>query len=484
MRKKTIYTILSLSPLIFNGSTFAQITNNPDDIFWSIGIGINLELYTSIGNLLEDSNVTFNDNTYINFHNDNGFFTGSFNNLKGNNVDIYLNTDIQGERGDRILIKENVFGSYKIHISNKGSSATTGRERLTIVEATNNQATWTLFNKVEVGAYEYNIRPTQENANNIELYSLNGGQTTTTAEAATSFLNIAYLTTYIENQTLLQRLGDLRNSEVVGVKNDGLWIKGFGGKLSSFSGNTVKGFDMTYTGTQLGIDKNIESDYGRFVVGVMAGLTRTNPNYREGNGTGKNYTAGLYATYLDDNGIYVDNVIKYNSMHNQFSVKDTAGSAVKGTGKTQGIMLSTEIGKRFWLNEHKQGFYLEPQTQLSYGYQNGDTVHANNGLKVGLSHYNSTLVRVSGIVGYQVQGENPVNVYLKTGGMREMSGGASYRFNHGEKKGHSFRSNWFDNGIGANVTINKQHNIYAEADYSTGNQFDNAMLNLGYRYSF
>ncbi len=404
-------------------------------------------------------------------------------NLKPKNESLLvkLNTDIAAGISNKIIVNESVYGNNFVLINNTGSSATTGKEKITIIESGDNQATWALVNKVEAGAYEYDIRPTSINANNIELYSTS---TTTTADATTSFLNIAYLTTYIENQTLLQRLGDLRNSEAAGVKSDGFWMKGFGGKLSAFSGSQMKGFDMTYTGTQLGIDKNIDIQNGRLLVGIMAGFTRTNPNYREGDGTGKNYTAGLYATYLNDNGFYIDNVLKYNSMHNQFNVKDTVGSTVKGTGKTQGIMLSTEVGKRFWLGNKQQGFYLEPQAQLSYGYQNGDTVHASNGLKVGLSHYNSTLGRISGIAGYQIQGKNPINIYVKTGVVREMSGGASYRFNNGEKNNHTFRSSWFDNGIGANVTINKQHNIYAEADYSTGGKFDNAMMNIGYRYTF
>ncbi|AWM80501.1 hypothetical protein DKL61_09110 [Gammaproteobacteria bacterium ESL0073] len=487
MRKQTKISTFSLSILMLSAATtsFAQITNNPDDIWWN-------DNFWGEASVSQDSgDQSFG--TAANSYGTNSTFgyvpaseaknlTVTVNNLRGENLTLQLNTDIAAGIGNKLVVRQNVFGNNYVVINNTGSSATTGRETLTIIEAGNNQATWTLKNKVEAGAYEYDIRPTAANANNIELYST--GKVTSTAQAATSFLNIAYLTTYIENQTLLQRLGDLRNSEVAGVKSDGFWMKGFGGKLSAFSGSTMKGFDMTYTGTQLGIDKNIDIQDGRLLVGIMAGFTRTNPNYNEGDGTGKNYTAGLYATYLNDNGIYVDNVLKYNSMHNQFNVKDTVGNAVKGTGKTQGIMLSTEVGKRFWLESKQQGFYLEPQAQLSYGYQNGDTVHASNGLKVGLSHYNSTLGRISGIAGYQIQGQNPVNIYIKTGVVREMSGGASYRFNNGEKNNHTFRSSWFDNGIGANVTISKQHNIYAEADYSTGGKFDNAMMNIGYRYSF
>lgn len=491
MHKYNTLGLLSLGLLLASGSAFAQITNDVNEI-----TGGWMTYLNPVGILHDQDTFDLRYDYYINLKSYGIGFNPSdkaedltitvvnFAPVRGNSLTVHLNTDIAAGVGNKLVVTENVFGNNYVAINNTGSSATTGRETLTIIESGNNQATWALKNKVEVGAYEYDIRLTAANANNIELYSPNGGQTTTTADAATSFLNIAYLTTYIENQTLLQRLGDLRNSEAAGVKSDGFWMKGFGGKLSAFSGSAMKGFDMTYTGTQLGIDKNIDIQDGRLLVGIMAGFTRTNPNYREGDGTGKNYTAGLYATYLNDNGIYVDNVLKYNSMHNQFNVKDTVGSTVKGTGKTQGIMLSTEVGKRFWLESKQQGFYLEPQAQLSYGYQNGDTVHASNGLKVGLSHYNSTLGRISGIAGYQIQGQNPINIYVKTGLVREMSGGASYRFNNGEKNNHTFRSSWFDNGIGANITINKQHNIYAEADYSTGGKFDNAMMNVGYRYSF
>lgn len=441
------------------------------------------------------TNLTLN-NSVVNFIKlptvgGNQQFTQLTTNTLNGSATFNMNTDIVGQQGDLLIIDSTVAGNHKIGVTNNGSAATDGTETLTIVKTGAGNTplgNFSLVNNVELGAYEYGLRAVAGSPNNLELYAAgaagSGGTLTTTAEAAGSFLNIGYLTNYIENQTLLQRLGDLRNNEYGTAKQDGFWVKGFGGKLNSFAGNSLKGFDMTYTGTQFGIDKSFDVDNGRLVVGAMAGFTRTNPNYRKGDGNGKNYTAGLYTTYLLDNGFYIDNVLKFNRMLNHFNVKDTAGNGVKGTGKTHGISLSTEVGKRFWMGSQKQGFYLEPQAQLSYGYQTGDTVKASNGLNVGLSHYNSTLGRVSGILGYQVQGDTPINIYVKTGFVREMSGGASYRFNDGDKKGHSFRSNWFDNGIGVDVNINKKHNIYAEADYATGNQFDNAKFNLGYRYSF
>lgn len=456
---------------------------------------INLKMTDSIWNMTYSSQVS-NLNivgSTVNFTKQNSsglpeYETLTTDTLTGNGT-FNMRTDIVGQQGDLLVVNGTANGNYKLNIANNGSSNTTGTETLTVVNTGTNNANFTLNNKIELGAYEYGLREVTGSPNDFELYASGastggGGTLTTTAQAASSFLNIGYLTNYIESQTLLQRLGDLRNNKAAGVKGDGFWIKSFGGKLSAFSGSSLDGFDMSYTGTQLGIDKRLDVTGGDLFVGAMAGFTRTNPNYKEGDGNGKNYIAGLYATYLLENGLYVDTVLKYNSMRNHFSVKDTAGATVRGTGKTQGISLSAELGKRFWLSDKTDGLYIEPQAQLTYGYQNGDTVNASNGLNVGLSHYESTLGRISGIVGYQIKGQNPINLYVKTGIVREMSGGASYRFNGGEKNNHSFRSSWFDNGIGANININKKHNIYAEADYSTGGKFDNAMLNLGYRYSF
>lgn len=452
---------------------------------------VNLAMTGSTWNMTDSStvtNLTLNNST-VNFANTgttnraNNFTTLTTDTLQGNGL-FNINTDIVGQTGDQIIVNGTATGNHQLNIANSGSAATDGTETLTVVTTGSNQANFSLANKVELGAYEYGLRASPNAANNVELFSVGQRAFTTTAQAASSFLNIGYLTNYIENQTMLQRLGDLRNSQAMGANTGGLWMKGFGGKLSSFAGNSLAGFEMNYTGTQAGIDKVLDVNEGNLVIGAMAGYTRTNPNYRGGDGNGKNYTAGLYATYFLDNGFYVDTVLKYNSMRNHFNVKDSAGTAVKGTGKTQGVSVSTEIGKRFWLAENNSGLYIEPQAQLSYGYQSGDTVSSSNGLKVGLSHYNSTLGRVGAVLGYQIQGDNPLNVYLKSGVVREMSGGASFKFNDGNKHNHSFRSNWFDNGIGITMNINKKHNIYAEFDYAKGNNFDKRQLDVGYRYSF
>lgn len=146
-------------------------------------------------------------------------------------------------------------GNYKLAITNNGAAATQGNEVLQVVATPNNNTgNFKLTAPVEAGAYEYGLRQGTDNSGNKtgwELYS--SGRRTTTAEAATSFLNSNYLLSYVDTQTLLQRMGQLRNATGTNPEGD-FWIRGLGGKLNSFGGQQLSGFDMTYTDTQLGID--------------------------------------------------------------------------------------------------------------------------------------------------------------------------------------------------------------------------------------
>lgn len=447
---------------------------------------INLEMTDSTWNMTDDSATTklALTNSQVNFAKTTGYSTLTTNDLSGTGI-FAMKTDIAGQQGDLIKVANTTAGDHQLNITNQGTGITNGKETLTVVESADGAGKFDLTHKVEAGGYLYGLRKA-DNDKDWELYGLpsgnGGGAQTSSALAGASFLNTGYLLNYVDNQTLLQRLGDLR---LAGTDKalDGSWMRSYGGKLSSFAGSNLSGFDMPYWGTQLGIDKAIRLSSATLVVGTMAGITQAKPNYDDGDGNAKNYTLGLYTTYYHDNGLYVDTLLKYNNIHNQFNVKDTAGKGVKGKGRTQGISGSIETGKRFWLTNNQNGFYVEPQAQLTVGMQGGDTVKASNGLKIKLDAYDTTLGRTSAIIGYQTQTANPINIYLKTGYIREFSGNTSYKLN-GNKEKHSFRGEWWDNGIGIVTNINKVHNLYMDATFATGNKFDQKQLNVGYRYSF
>lgn len=439
----------------------------------------------------------------------------SVGNLSGSGA-FLLRTDIVGDGGgvnnvgDRVIVDGTSSGAHVLTVANNGSAMTDGTELLTVVETADGVATFSMNNVVELGGYEYKLRRT---GNDWELYGTpieqgggdnnggdngdgdNGGNTgnpepgdngnsgggniTTTADAGANFLNVGYLMNYAETQTLLQRMGDLRQN---GEHGD-MWLRGFAGKFDSLSGGKLSGFDMRYSGFQIGADKRISPETPLFV-GFFMGQTHGSPSYRSGNGNTISSSVGLYSTYMANNGAYADAVVKYSNLKNKFNVKDSQNNQVTGNGSSDGLTVSLEAGHKFNLGQQNNGFYLEPQLQFSYGHQSASRITASNGLKVDLGSYESMLGRASTLFGYEVnQGDTKVNLYLKTGIVREFSGDVDYRLN-GSKESHSFKGNWWNNGIGVSAQLRKQHTFYLDVDSATGHKFDQRQVNGGYRYSF
>ncbi|MFD1260719.1 autotransporter outer membrane beta-barrel domain-containing protein [Entomomonas asaccharolytica] len=454
---------------IHNNSIYTGNTENVNEINLTTSGKWIFDQDNTIGSMDNTGGIVqFDSSTYS------APLTLTTNNLSGAG-NFIMQADIANLVGDLLVVNDSSAGSHTLFIANDGASATNGTEELVVVQTPDGASDFALANDVEAGGYRYRII---KDGNNWKLYSA-GRLLTTSASAGVGFFNTGYLSNYIENQTLLQRLGDLRNQPE--KTNTGFWIRGYGGKLNSFSGQGALGFDMAYAGTQGGIDGKVELTNADLIVGGVVGFTRGNPNYEGGSGTLKNYHAGVYATYYHDNGIYVDGLAKYNNTRNHFSVNDTAGTRVKGTGKTQGYAVSLEVGKRFMLSQAKQGVYLEPQIQATYGYQYSDQIHASNGLKVDLKNYNTTQGRAGLNLGYQSVGKAPVNIYLKGNFTREMDGRTAYKLN-GNKHKYSFKSNWRSGGIGGSLNLKQNHNIYADVEYAKGGRFNQRQLNLGYSY--
>ncbi len=491
---------------VSGGNSFLDI-NLKNNSIWSGRI-----ITSSVDNLtgkteanLENSTWNITDNSNIdglNLKNSSVDFThpsssaekfSSLNvtNLSGNGA-FTLRTDIVGDgdgvnnAGDKLVVTGSSQGDYILKVLNRGSLATTGNETLTVVETADGVARFTAASEVELGGYLYDVR---KNGNNWELYSSGADippepekpkpPITTTADAGGNFLNVGYLINYAETQTLMQRMGDLRQNG--GEHN--AWLRGFGGKFNSFAGGKMSGFDMTYGGTQLGFDKRISPDTPLYI-GTFAGLTQGSPDYRGGDGTVRSYHLGLYTTYMADNGFYVDGIARASRLKNKFSVSDSQNNNVSGDGSSTGVSLSAEAGRKFSLSRAGNGFYIEPQAQLTYSHQDSTGIHASNGLKIDLGSYDSTIGRAGTLIGYETTtGESQINVYLKTGFVREFQGNTDYKLN-GSREAHSFKGNWWNNGLGISANVSKKHTLYAEADSSTGNRFDQYQINGGYRFSF
>lgn len=303
------------------------------------------------------------------------------------------------------------------------------------------------------------------------------------AQNSVGLLNTNYLMSYVETQTLLQRMGELRTP---GNQGD-VWGRVYTGKLSSFGDDRIGGHDFKYHGLQFGVDRqlDIEAAEGQIYVGGMFGYTKGDTDYNVGSGKTEAYHVGLYGTYMMDNGVYVDGILKYQHLKNSVNSFTGGGYYIDGSDSSSGVSVGIEVGKRFYVQQPDQGWYLEPQGQLTYTHQGSSTIEGSNGLRTDLSSYKSVIGRMSIVAGYEiVDGANPVNVYVKTGYVREFDGKASYTFNQAVRESYDFGGGWWDNGVGVNMRINNRHNLYAEASYAKGSRFDKQQINFGYRFEF
>lgn len=517
--------------VVTNGSTILSSMSNypPPDL--SLKGDINLTIsgnqsqWKMTNNSMIDS-LTVNDNAKISF----GYNYATPNSVTGldntNAMTLTTNSldgkglfEIRTAIGNNIandLLKvtgsQQAKGNHKLVINDNltGSAMVTGTEKITLVETEGGGANFALsVPSVDIGPYEFNqltqvnnvrgsgsedwvLSASSNNNNNNNGNNDNNKDTgntkpklTHTAQNAVNILNSNYLMNYVETQTLLQRMGQLRKN---GTTGGDAWGRIYTGKLSSFNDSRLSNFDMNYYGLQLGIDRKLENDNQDIYFGIMGAMSRGNIDHNVGDGNTKSYSLGMYTTLLNQSGFYVDGLVKYMHMSNKFNSRTGGGYNVKGDGDTKGFSIGAEIGQRIYLSStsaNQQGWYLEPQAQLTYSHQNGATIKATNGLKTKLGSYNSLIARASSILGYSIQeNENPIDIYFKTGYLKEFDGETDYKFNHVAKEKYDFGGNWWDNGVGINMQINQNHNLYGDIVYSLGNKFDQKQINLGYRFNF
>jgi len=459
-------------------------------------------------------------------------------NLSGSG-DFTLRTDIVGDgdgvnnTGDKIVVTGSSAGDYGLTILNQGSAITTGNEVLTVVETTDGVATFRGNSDVELGGYVYTVNKQGTNwvlsspkvddnsGEAVQPDNSDSGATpdngtpdngtvvvpsdetpvtpednekavtptptpteptkpaiTTTANAGANFLNIGYLMNYAETQTLLQRMGDVRQGKTSG----NVWLRGVNGRFSGFAGGKLSDFKMNYSGYQFGVDKRLAENVPVYL-GLFMGVTEASPHYQSGDGTTKSAHFGAYTTWVNDAGFYVDGVVKINRLRNQFSVNDTQGNRVSGNAVSSGISASLEAGKKFSFSDGTAGFYLEPQIQMTAGRQAGSRIQATNGLTIDLSSYKSLQGRASVLAGYEInQRDYKLNTYVKTGVLREYGGDTNYALN-GSRESLTFQGNGWNNGVGVSAQM-KNHTLFLEADLTDGDRFNQRQVNAGYRFSF
>ena len=318
-------------------------------------------------------------------------------NLTGSST-FNLNTNIAENKSDKIVVKGTAEGNHKIGVTNQGANVADGK--VTLVETNGGNAAFSLTNpnnRVDLGAYQYFL--TKEGNNWVLANSKNAvtptppvapvtpsKQVVTPSKPAVTpstpvvtpsnpvvppaVLPSAPLLSDLANaqvslrqaQLLLveddlsgihQRLGEVKNGEKGNV-----WVRNVNSrqKLAALSTgeSETSGFKQNVHRVQVGADAAVTDNLR---VGGFVGRSQANVDFNGHYGDGKvrSNSVGLYAAYLADNGIYVDNIVKYSRLH--------ANSNHTEKRHYNAYTISSELGKRFSL---ANDWTITPQAQIAW----------------------------------------------------------------------------------------------------------------------
>ena len=394
-----------------NSKLTGAILENPDR---SVKNEINLSMSNSQWRFNKSSTLNNLDasNSEITFAPTSEYKTLTIrDNLTGSST-FNLNTNIAENKSDKIVVKGTAEGNHKIGVTNQGANVANGK--VTLVETNGGNAAFSLTNpnnRVDLGAYQYFL--TKEGNNWVLAHSKNAVTPTSPAAPVTPVTPnkpvvtpnkpVATPTTPVlpstpllsdlanaqvslrQAQLLLveddlsgihQRLGEVKNGEKGNV-----WVRNVNSrqKLAALSTgeSETSGFKQNVHSVQVGADAAVTDNLR---IGGFVGRSQANVDFNGYYGDGKvrSNSVGLYAAYLADNGIYVDNIVKYSRLH--------ANSDLTEKRHYNAYTISSELGKRFSL---ANDWTITPQAQLAWTHissqENEDSlssVYSRIGLRV------------------------------------------------------------------------------------------------------
>ena len=388
--------------LTFNNSTVSGVTTTDRNSVLNLNLNNSnwtTKAFTDEDGVVQTTSLTNLDlnNGVVNLANDNYQGIIVRGNLTGSGT-FNLNTNIAENKNDKIVVKGTAEGNHKIGVTNQGANIANGK--VTLVETNGGNAAFSLTNpnnRVDLGAYQYFL--TKEGNNWVLANSKNAVTPTPPVAPVTpskqvvtpskpevtpstpvvtpsnpvvppAVLPSAPLLSDLANaqvslrqaQLLLveddlsgihQRLGEVKNGEKGNV-----WVRNVNSrqKLAALSTgeSETSGFKQNVHSVQVGADAAVTDNLR---VGGFVGRSQANVDFNGHYGDGKvrSNSVGLYAAYLADNGIYVDNIVKYSRLH--------ANSDLTEKRHYNAYTISSELGKRFSL---ANDWTITPQAQLAW----------------------------------------------------------------------------------------------------------------------
>ncbi|MDY3957459.1 MAG: autotransporter outer membrane beta-barrel domain-containing protein [Allisonella histaminiformans] len=420
---------------------------------------------------------------------DMGKDSGKFSSLKVNKLDGdkgKINMDIDAStntnNSDRLYIAGTHTGNHYITLNNvNADSNNDGAAGTVLVSVKDEQGNF--FANDKEGSLYWNKYTLDKQDSATDGYTKDWylkkvefipSKPTTSVDAVDATQRLAFAN-WVEDDKLMQRMGDLRNET---NNEEGVWVRVKGGKYSG------DGFSNRHTMYQLGYDDVVKNtDKLKRYQGVAFSYDDGKNSFNRGSGKLKAKSIGFYSTDLRNKGHYLDLALKIYDADSDFTVFDTEGKKITGAFDNTGISLSAEYGRKKYLDEH---WSIEPQAQLTLGYLGGASYTTSNGIHVSQSDPNSVLGRIGCNFKYDMDEKN--TVYLKVNWLHQFAGNYGVTLTNGNDSlriDNHDHDTWFEYGLGFACMTGKNNYLYADVERSTGGSLrKNWQWNAGMFWTF
>lgn len=234
----------------------------------------------------------------------------------------------------------------------------------------------------------------------------------TSNQGISSMAAISMMTWRQENNDMNKRLGEIRDSK----GKEGVWARMVRGE-AKYDARNIKN---QYNYYQLGYDTRVSDNW---IVGGAFTYTDGESSFTKGSGTNKHTGFAVYGSQLRDDGSFIDLIARYAHMKNDF---DTVTGAGDGDYSTNGYSISAEYGKRF---HQDNGFWIEPQAELTYGYITSADFTTNRGVRAHQDSMDSFVGRLGVSLGKDIERGN---VYVRASYLYDFDGDAKMHMNYGD----------------------------------------------------
>ncbi|MDL2280624.1 autotransporter outer membrane beta-barrel domain-containing protein [Selenomonadales bacterium OttesenSCG-928-I06] len=446
-------------------------------------IDVTLSSENDIWNVTGNSitNGKLSNSGKINFDNLNDSFktvTVKEYSAAGDNASLYLKADVDAEKSDQLVIDGNATGSTKVFVRSTvdslGLKTRMGRSLILANDwaANGSDAEFNLANSqgyVDAGGYKYILEQDLTNGgtgDDMEWYLVNNGLSPSGETLALGSIIVPEIW-YLETETLFNRMQVYNDKDYKG----GFWMATGAKKIKHSRPGSYGSFDQTLYTMSLGWDKKKERSNGNWFTGIMAGYGEDDRDSINGIGNidMKSFQTSIYTINQRDNGLYMGGLIKYNRYRSDITARiNDSYEKIGGHLNQDGLGTSFILGKRF---ERKNGWYLEPEAQISYLRIFEDSYTSNSGSRIKVHDGDSFRIRGGLTYGRKrtFKSGSELDVYINASLVHEFDGETDVVIDN-TKLTSDFGGTWGSYGIGAIWKLKNGNFLNAKVYYSDGNK--------------